>query len=76
MKKIIVLLSPFVISLLCAVSYRIIGSEIAADGALIEPFYLIGLSSIFAIIGIFALIISSVLWLYNRKQNNVDSLNY
>ncbi|MBH5317585.1 DUF3955 domain-containing protein [Paenibacillus sp. GSMTC-2017] len=51
MKKYVVLLS-FLIGIGCFVAFSIIGSEIAPDGTLIEPFFLIPIAYLFLFIGI------------------------
>ncbi|WP_373897616.1 DUF3955 domain-containing protein [Haloimpatiens sp. FM7315] len=52
MKKYIVSLIFIIIGIGCGVAYNIIGSEIAADGTLVEPFFLIPFSFIFCLIGL------------------------
>lgn len=49
MKKYLVSIIFTLIGIACSISYNIIGSEIAADGTLVEPFFLIpiGFLSIF-----------------------------
>lgn len=58
MKKNILILIPFILGLGCFICYNLIGSEIAPDGTLIEPFFLIPMSYLFMLIGIIASIIS------------------
>ncbi|WFD10917.1 DUF3955 domain-containing protein [Tepidibacter hydrothermalis] len=58
MKKNILILIPFILGLGCFISYNIIGSEVAPDGTLIEPFFLIPMSYLFMLIGIIASIVS------------------
>lgn len=57
MKKYIISLISFLIGTGCMIAYKIIGVEVAADGTLVEPFFLlpigylfIGISIIFSII--------------------------
>ncbi|MBF9017741.1 MULTISPECIES: DUF3955 domain-containing protein [unclassified Oceanispirochaeta] len=53
MKKItIISITTFIISLICLISFRIIGSSIAEDGTLVEPFGLIPIGYMFLIISI------------------------
>lgn len=47
MKKYLFTLIPFVLSIVCIVAFNIIGSEVAADGTLIEPFYLVPMAYLF-----------------------------
>ncbi len=41
MKKYLVSLISIFISIVCIITYDIIGSEVLADGTLVEPFFLI-----------------------------------
>jgi len=52
MKKYLLSLISIFISIVCIVSYNIIGSEVLADGTLAEPFFLIPLGWLFLAIGI------------------------
>lgn len=61
MKKYLLSLISFILSAICIIAYNIIGSEIAADGALIEPFYLIPIGCLFFGIGIVAFIVPLVI---------------
>lgn len=47
MKKYLVSLISIFISIICIVAYNVIGSEVLADGTLVEPFYLIPLAWLF-----------------------------
>ncbi|MGB3368809.1 MAG: DUF3955 domain-containing protein [Acidaminobacteraceae bacterium] len=47
MKKYILTLISLAIATACGVMYQIIGSEVAPDGTLIEPFYLIPIGYLF-----------------------------
>ncbi|CAH2215406.1 DUF3955 domain-containing protein [Tepidibacter aestuarii] len=58
MKKNLLTLIPFIIGFGCFIAYNIIGSEVAPDGTLIEPFGLIPLGYLFIFIGIIASIVS------------------
>ena len=52
MKKYLLALIPFIIGIGCLVTYAIIRSEIAPDGTLLEPFFLIPMGYLFVAIGI------------------------
>jgi len=39
MKKYLLNLIPFIITIGCVVTFNIIGSEVAPDGTLVEPFF-------------------------------------
>lgn len=52
MKKYILSLISFIISFGCIVAYNIIGSKVAEDGTLIEPFFLIPMAWLFVAIAV------------------------
>lgn len=56
----------FAISLFCFVKYTIIGSHLAADGTLVEPFYLIWFWFIAAFFSLFFAILGYVI-LWSKK---------
>lgn len=68
MKKNILYSIPFLIAIGCLVIFNIIGSEVAADGTLIEPFFLIPIFWLFSFIGILALIFRFMLFLFKKKH--------
>lgn len=68
MKKNILYSIPFLIAIGCLVIFNIIGSEVAADGTLIEPFFLIPIFWLFSLIGILALIFRFMLFLFKKKH--------
>ncbi|MEG1141519.1 MAG: DUF3955 domain-containing protein [Clostridia bacterium] len=68
MKKNILYSIPFLIAIGCLVIFNIIGSEVAADGTLIEPFFLIPIFWLFSFIGILALISRVILSLFKKKH--------
>ncbi|MCU9809278.1 MAG: DUF3955 domain-containing protein [Paraclostridium dentum] len=68
MKKNILHSIPFLIAIGCLVIFNIIGSEVAADGSLIEPFFLIPTFWLFSFIGILALISRVILSLFKKKH--------
>ena len=47
----------------CSIRFNMIGSYISNDGTLIEPFYLIGLSWLFLLVGIVSAITGIILFL-------------
>ena len=67
MKKYYFTFATILAGIICAVAYRIIGSEIAPDGTLVEPFYLIPMSYLFFFAGLIGLIVITVSKL--RKQS-------
>ncbi|GKZ04946.1 DUF3955 domain-containing protein [Paraclostridium bifermentans] len=68
MKKNILYSIPFLIAIGCLVIFNIIGSEVAADGTLIEPFFLIPIFWLFSFIGILTLIFRVILSLFKKKH--------
>lgn len=68
MKKNILYSIPFLVAIGCLVIFNIIGSEVAADGTLIEPFFLIPIFWLFSFIGILALIFRVILSLFKKKH--------
>lgn len=57
MKKYILSAIPFVIAVICLAAYNMIGSSVAPDGTLNEPFFLIPIFWLFTLIGVIGLII-------------------
>ncbi len=63
MKKYYFTFASFLAAIVCWMAYGIIGSEIAPDGTLVEPFYLIPFTWLFllaGLIGIVAIIVSRI----------------
>ena len=71
MKKKFLILIPFIIGIGCVVAYSIIGSEIAPDGTLLEPFYLIPMSFLFMTIGIILVLAVNIVS-FVRKSKKSD----
>lgn len=69
MKKYLLSIISFFISIVCILSYNVIGSSVAPDGTLIEPFYLIPMSWLFLIIGLASLIIVFVVSHLKNKNH-------
>ncbi|WP_102401204.1 DUF3955 domain-containing protein [Haloimpatiens massiliensis] len=73
MKKYLLSLISFIIAISCIVAYNIIGSKIAPDGTLIEPFFLIPIGWLFIIIGIVSALIIFITSLsrnYKKSSKN------
>ncbi len=64
MKKYILTILAFLSTMVCFITYNLIGATILPDGTLSEPFYLIPLAYLFFFIGIISLIIS---YIKNKK---------
>ncbi|MEI4831556.1 DUF3955 domain-containing protein [Bacillus sp. FJAT-53711] len=60
MKKYILTLIPFILGIGCFVSFNTIGSTVAPDGTLVEPFYLLPMGYSFIAIGIVSLFVSKM----------------
>ncbi|MCY6372064.1 DUF3955 domain-containing protein [Clostridium ganghwense] len=67
MKKYLLSLISFIVGFGCFVTFSIIGSEVAPDGTLIEPFFLIPIGYLFIAIGIITSIVS---FFRNYKKSN------
>lgn len=69
MKKYLISIIFALIGIACFISFNIIGSEVAADGTLVEPFFLIpiGLLCIFLFI-VSSLILSIWAMMHNPKK--------
>lgn len=70
MKKYIFSLISLIISFGCIASYEIIGSKVAPDGTLIEPFFLIPIAWLFALIAAISALIVKTGLLYKKRSNN------
>lgn len=64
MKKYKVSLFLFSLVILCILAFNMIGSEVAADGTLIEPFFLIPTAYLFAFLGLASFIFQ---WFHSRR---------
>jgi hypothetical protein len=60
MKKYILALIPFILGIGCIVSFNSIGSTVASDGTLVEPFYLLPIGYSLIAIGIISLFVSKM----------------
>ncbi len=72
MKKYFLSLISIIIAVGCVVAYSIIGSEIAPDGTLIEPFFLIPMFWLFMAIGIIS---GLVIFLVSRSGKKFSGQN-
>lgn len=69
MKKYILTSIPFVLAIGCIMVFNIIGSRIAPDGTLIEPFFLIPMAYLFLAIGIIGFLVKSVSFFCKYKKS-------
>ena len=67
MKRYFTILIPLLISAACILSYNLIGSKVAEDGTLIEPFFLIPIAWLFFIIAIISSLVLGVSYLLKKK---------
>lgn len=68
-KKYLFASTPIFLGVLCLIASTIIGSRVAPDGTLIEPFFLIPLSYLFVLIGIVSLIFTAIVTTFKRNNN-------
>ena len=68
MKKKFLILIPFIMAIGCIVALNIIGSEVAPDGTLLEPFYLIPMSYIFMAIGIILVLTVKIVSFFRKSK--------
>lgn len=68
MKKYRVSIILLALSVISFVSFKAIGVEVAPDGTLVEPFFLIGIGSIFFLLSIVSLVVTSILSLIKNKK--------
>jgi hypothetical protein len=67
MKKNILNLIPFIVTVVCIIVYKVIGAEVLADGTLVEPFYLIPIGWLFLFIGIIGVSIRIAFSFKNKR---------
>ena len=71
MKKYLLALIPFIGGIGCWVAYAIIGSEVAPDGTLLEPFFLIPFGYLFMATGML-LGVAVIAWSLFRNPKKLD----
>ncbi|MBU2037400.1 DUF3955 domain-containing protein [Patescibacteria group bacterium] len=68
MKKIyLVAIIPFILGISCIIAYNIIGSSVAEDGTLVEPFALLPIGWLMLAIGIVSSFILGIKFLIRKK---------
>ncbi len=75
MKKYLFTITPFILGVVCFVSYNIIGSEIAPDGTLIEPFGLIPIGFLLITLSIIVSFIMST-WALFHNPTKIDKVAF
>lgn len=73
MKKYLISAILVLIGIACFISYNIIGSEIAADGTLIEPFFLIPMGCLAIFLSIASSLMLSI-WAMMHKPQKYDKI--
>ncbi|WP_042276434.1 DUF3955 domain-containing protein [[Clostridium] dakarense] len=69
MKKYVLALIPFIIGIGCFIAFSVIGSEVAPDGTLVEPFFLVPIGYLFFATGIVGLLISGIKSYFSHKAS-------
>ncbi|KMN46720.1 DUF3955 domain-containing protein [Bacillus sp. LK2] len=67
-KKYLLASSPIFLGVLCIIMFNIIGSEVKPDGTLVEPFFLIPLAYLLALIGIITILFVAIFSMFRKKQ--------
>ncbi|MFD3449529.1 DUF3955 domain-containing protein [Microbacteriaceae bacterium 4G12] len=62
--------TPIFLGVVCIVIYNIIGSKIAPDGTLVEPFFLIPLSYLLASIGIILVLFVAIISMFKKRRHS------
>lgn len=75
MKKYLFTMIPFILGIICFVSYNIIGSEVAPDGTLIEPFGLIPIGFLLISLSIIVSFIMST-WALFHNPTKIDKVAF
>lgn len=75
MKKYLFTITPFILGVVCFVYYNIIGSEIAPDGTLIEPFGLIPIGFLLISLSIIVSFIMST-WALFHNPTKIDKVAF
>lgn len=75
MKKYLFTITPFILGVVCFVSYNIIGSEIAPDGTIIEPFGLIPIGFLLISLSIIVSFIMST-WALFHNPTKIDKVAF
>jgi uncharacterized membrane protein len=70
MKKYLLASTPILLGVVCLIIYSIIGSRVAPDGTLEEPFFLIPLSYLFVLIGIISVLFVAVISMFKKVKHN------
>jgi len=67
-RKLLLASTPLFLSMLCITAYAMIGSSVAPDGTLQEPFFLIPIGYLFFFIGSISLLYVGIAAAINKKR--------
>ena len=74
-KKYLLASTPIFLGVVCLIINSMIGSKVAPDGTLEEPFFLIPLSYLFVFVGIISVLFVSTISMF-KKTNIIDFTSY
>lgn len=69
-KKYLLASTPILLGVVCLIIYNIIGSGVAPDGTLVEPFFLIPLSYLFVFSGIISVLFVAIISMFKKIKHN------
>lgn len=75
MKKYLFTITPFILGVICFIAFNIIGSEVAPDGTLVEPFGLIPVGFLLISISLIASFIMST-WALFHSPTKIDKIAF
>ncbi|WP_024621140.1 DUF3955 domain-containing protein [Metaclostridioides mangenotii] len=67
-KKYLLASTPIILGFLCFILFNVIGSSVAPDGALVEPFPLIPIGFLLIVSGIVSLVITAITSRYKKTN--------
>ncbi|WP_431026988.1 DUF3955 domain-containing protein [Lysinibacillus sp. LZ02] len=68
MKKYLIASTPIFLGVLCFIAYTMIGSSVAPDGTLEEPFFLIPIGFFFFFLGVMSLIFMLLISMFKKRK--------
>ena len=69
-KKYLLASTPVFLGAVCLIIYSMIGSKVAPDGTLEEPFFLIPLSYLFVFVGIISVLFVATISMLKKNKHN------
>jgi len=69
-KKYLLASTPIFLGVVCLIIYSLIGSSVAPDGTLEEPFFLILLSYLFVFVGIISVLFVAIISMFKKNKHN------